>query len=75
MGPRIQQWRECTEWFVKWAHDNGSTDDQIDAQEMQRQFENFEATLFAMARGFFKTLEELDAEILEELFEILEEYS
>ncbi len=29
------------------------------------QFENFEATLFALVRGFFKTLEELD-EILED---------
>lgn len=65
LGPRIQQWLECTRWFVKRAHDNGSTDDQVDAQEMQMQFENFEATLFALVRGFFKTLEELD-EILED---------
>jgi len=65
LRPRIQQWLECTKWFVARVHDNGSTDDQIDAQEMQRQFEIFETTLSALVRGFFKTLEELD-EILEE---------
>ena len=64
LGPRIQQWLDCTEWFVKRAHVNGSTDDQIDAQ-MRRQFEVVETTLSALVRGFFKTLEELD-EILED---------
>jgi len=65
LKPRIQQWLECTTWFVARVHDNGSTDDQIDAKEIQRRFEIFETTLSALVRGFFKTLEELD-EILEE---------
>ena len=67
LRPRINQWNECTKWFVKRVHDNSSsTDDQKeDAQEIQRRFEIFEITLSALLRGFFKTLGELD-EILEE---------
>jgi len=65
LRPRIQQWLECTKWFVAQVHDNGSTDERIDAKEIQKQFEIFETTLSALVREFYKTLEELD-EILEE---------
>jgi len=65
LRPRINHWIEVTEWFVALVHDNGSTDDKIDLQELRNRFEVFEKALSAMVREFFKTVEELD-EILEE---------
>ena len=65
LWPRTNHWIEVTEWFVARAHDNGSTDDEIDSQGLKNRFEVFEKALSAMVREFFKTVEELD-EILEE---------
>lgn len=65
LRPRIEQWIKVTEWFVERVHDRGALDAEMGAQELRERFEAFEAALGAMVRGFFKTLEELDA-ILED---------
>ena len=62
--PRIEHLINCTEWFVELVHDSGKIDERKD-EELKRRFEVFEASLSAMIREFFKTVEELDA-ILEE---------
>jgi hypothetical protein len=56
---------DVTGWFMGKAHDNGSQDKDVAPEELSRRFELFEATLGALARGFFKTIEGLD-EILED---------
>ena len=65
LRPVVFQWLKVTEWFMKKAHDPGKIDARYDESELQRQFELFEMTLRALARGFFTTVEELD-EILED---------
>jgi len=65
LRPRITRWRKISEWFMRRAHDSGSTDDLTDIEELRRQFEIFESALVALTGEFFATVEELD-EILEE---------
>lgn len=65
LRPVILQWIEVTEWFVGKAHDSGTQDNVIDEKELSERFELFEASLGALLRGFFKTIEGLD-EILED---------
>jgi len=65
MRPIIMHWLEVTEWFVKRVHHPGTRDERVNPRELREHFELFEATLRALIRGFFKTVEELD-EILEE---------
>lgn len=65
LRPRIENWIKTTEWFVQRAHDRGDIDAEMDAEELTKRFEVFECALSAMVRGFFETVEELDA-ILEE---------
>ena len=65
LRPIIIQWMDVTGWFMGKAHDNGSQDNNVAPEELSRRFELFEATLGALARGFFKTIEGLD-EILED---------
>jgi len=65
LRPIIRQWLDVTEWFQKKAHDSGAQDNEIDGKEYLRYFELFEATLGALVRGFFNTVEGLD-EILED---------
>ncbi|HFC08360.1 MAG TPA: hypothetical protein ENJ54_00670 [Chloroflexi bacterium] len=65
LRPRIIFWLESTEWFVKRAHERGATDAHMGADELKERFEIFEYALSGIVRGFFKTVEELDA-LLEE---------
>jgi len=65
LRPRIENWLDVTEWFVRRVHDNGLTDDQLDVEDVLKKFEIFETALFALTSPFFETLGELD-EILEE---------
>jgi hypothetical protein len=65
LRPVVNQWLDLTEWFMKKAHDSGVIDSAVDAKELESKFELFEATLGALLRGFFTTIEELD-EILEQ---------
>jgi hypothetical protein len=65
LRPIILQWLEVTSWFMSKAHDSGYVDGDIDEAELISQFELFETYLNALVRGFFSTLDELDA-ILED---------
>jgi hypothetical protein len=65
LRPIILQWLRVTDWFMSKAHDSGYVDGDIDETELISQFELFETYLNAMVRGFFTTLDELDA-ILED---------
>jgi hypothetical protein len=65
LRPIILQWLEVTGWFMSKAHDSGYVDGDIDEAELISQFELFETYLNALVRGFFSTLDELDA-ILED---------
>jgi hypothetical protein len=65
LRPVIMQWLKINEWFMKYAHDNGSQDEDVDKDQFQSQFELFETTLSALTRSYFKTIEGLD-EILED---------
>jgi len=65
LRPVVRQWIDVTEWFVKRVHDSGVRDSDVDITEFLKGFELFEATLGALVRGFFKTVEGLD-EILED---------
>jgi len=63
--PVVTQWLNVTEWFVKKVHESGSGDIDVDPDAFRSNFENFEITLGALIRDFFKTVEGLD-EILED---------
>lgn len=65
LRPRVQHWLEVTEWFVRRAHDNGLTDADCGAPDLQERFEIFEIGLLALTTPFFEGLRELD-EILED---------
>jgi len=65
LRPRIKNWIDITEWFVERAHDRAQRDAEMGSEELRRRFEAFESALFAITRGFFETVEELD-EILEQ---------
>jgi hypothetical protein len=65
LRPRIDNWLDVTKWFAERVHDSGATDIQMEADELQKRFEIFEAALSAMIKEFFKTEKELD-EILGE---------
>ncbi len=65
LRPVVRQWLSITDWFVGRVHDSGQTDTDCDEKEFRAKFELFEATLAALVRGFFSTVEELD-EILED---------
>ncbi len=65
LRPRVEHWIQSTEWFVKRAHDRGSTDAEMGGEELKKCFEAVEYALSAMVMEFFRTVEELDA-ILEE---------
>jgi hypothetical protein len=60
LTPIVTQWITVTNWFLKYVHDSGLPDP-ADPNELEKQFELFEATLGALTREFFKTIGELDA--------------
>jgi hypothetical protein len=66
MRPLVLKWLEVTEWFQRKAHDSGRLDmDVAGEDDLLAHFKLFEATLGALVRGFFATIEGLD-EILED---------
>jgi hypothetical protein len=66
LRPVVLQWLEVTGWFQQKAHDSGMIDAELASEDdLRNQFELFEATLGALVRGFFSTIEGLD-EILED---------
>ncbi len=65
LRPNVDQWLEITEWFMKKTHDSGYVDADINDKELSANFELFETCLNALVRGFFNTVDELDA-ILED---------
>jgi len=65
LRPIILQWLRVTDWFMSKAHDSGYVDGDTDENELVSQFELFETYLKALVRGFFTTLDDLDA-ILED---------
>lgn len=65
LRPVLKQWLKVTDWFMKKTHEPRVIDREVDFKMFQNQFELFEATLSALIKGFFSTVEELD-EILEE---------
>lgn len=65
LRPVINQWLDVTEWFVDIVHEGHEQNRNSVPEELNRHFELFEATLGALLRRFFKTVEELD-EILED---------
>ncbi len=65
LRPIIRHWLETLGWFMRWVHDSGKVDADTDEAEFVAKFETFEASLSALSRGFFTTMDELD-EILED---------
>jgi hypothetical protein len=65
LEPVLKQWVSTIRWFVGNAHDNGRCDHESDHDELVRRFDLFEKGLMAVVRGFYSTIEELDA-ILED---------
>lgn len=59
--PVIRQWLETRDWFMAHAHDSGRVDTDFSEDELRSAFELFEQSLFAVARGFYNIMDELDA--------------
>jgi len=65
MGPVIDQWVEVTQWFMDRTHVERGAVRIVPHEELVVKFSLFERTLLAMIRGFYPTIEQLDA-ILEQ---------
>ena len=61
LGPFVAQWLDTTNWFVARAHDSGKVAAEHDEHELTEHFGLFESSLGAVVRGFYTTLDELDA--------------
>ena len=59
-GAVVRQWLTTSKWFAGHAHDSGKTDGEFKEEELRAQFELFEHYLFAVSRGFYSILDELD---------------
>jgi len=60
-APALAQWLKTREWFVGHAHDSGRLDADVDPNELETHFGVFEQTLMALGRGFYKSLDDVDA--------------
>jgi len=60
-APALAQWLKTREWFVAHAHDSGRLDADVDPNELETHFGVFEQTLMSLGRGFYKSLDDVDA--------------